>query len=313
MLTDGGAVRDRSAPPLRSQYSRFGQRLSLCLTMATLAAGCASVAELSSSQTSIGPIEEAFLLNSDVILAADRLKQTTVQVCMSERGYRYDMQTMSSAAAAALAITKHLDNALVLSDWYGFRDAQELIAPPMTTVDPNEQQLQAMSEHERAAFLRALNVSTPTLPSCMSRGESAFADAIVGPATQRLGELYGDLLVEVGADRNVIAAQSRWKECMRALGHDFANRAAIVGALKDEAVSVAALSSGARDARVDELVGRAQSLAQADVGCDETAGLESTTREVQHAAEVKLAAAEAQLLESVAEERSQLLDQGGGD
>ncbi|MFM2070587.1 MAG: hypothetical protein RLZZ623_850 [Actinomycetota bacterium] len=272
-------------------------------------AGCDTTGSKTEAKDAQGPIEAAYVLNSDIVRAADRLKEATIQKCMTDRGLRYDVHVMTPATATALAVTEHLDNQLVLTEWYGYHDASRVFSPPPTTADPNQSRIDAMTDAERTAYLNALNATTSTSPSCSSVGESAYADAIVGPATQRLGELYGDLLVRVRADSAVTATQAAWQGCMRVDGLEFTSRAAIIDDLKARAAQVAAAPPSQRTAEISQLEQRAKTLAEADVRCDKEVGLERTTIDVQLAAERKLANTEAALLEEVARERTHVLKQ----
>lgn len=299
--------------PIRYPYPRavFGGALA-ALLLAVACSACSGGKSGMPTGDEVGPIEAAYMLNADIVSAADRLKEETIQTCMAEQGFRYDVSLISPATAAQLAITQHFDNQLILEEWYGFHDLRDFSSPPATVPDPNQPRVEAMDDSERAAYLQALTVSTPSTPSCASRGESAASAAIVGPATQHLGELYGDLMVRVRTDSRVMKAQTAWQECIRAAGFTYRSRDDVIADLKGEAERANSQTDPTKRAdALQSLQAHAEQLAATDVGCDESAGLERVTHEVQLAAEKKLAEAEAPLLDEVARERTALVGSEG--
>ena len=168
-----------------------------------------------------------------------------------------------------------------------------------------------MSEVERGAYEKALNGSIGSTQSCVGRGEAAGADAIVGPATQRLGELHGELMVRVRSDRRVSDALAEWQACIRQAGLSYESRDDIIISLKLVAEEIPSMTDATQSAQsIESLQSRAAALAMIDVHCDESAGLERVTHEVQLAQERKLADSEAVLVSEVQQERTRLLGSG---
>lgn len=256
------------------------------------------------ADSEVGPIEAAYELNSQIVQAEYQLQESTIQSCMKERGFDYVQRKMSPEEAAELSVTQRADNASVREDWYGYRDGTAF-TPPTTEADPNQAQLDQMDSSTRGAFQRALTVDSEESPACQALGEDAAVRAVVGPATEELGDLYGDLMVRVSADPKVAEAQAAWRQCMAQAGFNYENREAIVIELKE-----ALGKDGPVDAKTTEAVQtRAGQLAEADVTCDESAGLEKVTRSVQIAMENDLAESESELLKQADSERNSLLQE----
>jgi hypothetical protein len=198
----------------------------------SLGAGCGGDDEPSANEGKT--VDEVFGLEGDEILERQKRAENLIAPCMQKQGFRYIPVDPVAQQAELTGTQKLTEEEFNEQFGYGITTLfeQRLQA---STLGPNQEYYNSLTDAERVAFDRALygNDKTATFAVALDTGEfdrlggclKETTDEVFGGAeliqdvTAKLDELDERIL----ADARMIEVVEKWSDCMAEAGYDLAD------------------------------------------------------------------------------------------
>jgi hypothetical protein len=281
----------------------------------------AEVLAASTAPDALPPTTAEALLEDNALPATQAVNfQRAVAACMSSKGFSYFLAMDASATETPQETPTETDGYNVVDSLSPAATAADE-AVYERRVDRNEDYYAGLSAEQRTAYRVALTGSDvedgfePTAKDEMTQGfemapedndagcSGAAHEVVTEPAREALGELAAaasdDLLTPIENDPTVVAAEEAWAACMGEHGHPVDSPDEPAAELAETAEELT--ESGADSAEWQELAQEEQAVAEADLGCRETSGLDSAQQELID-----------ELLPRFIDEQRDLLEQAAG-
>jgi hypothetical protein len=175
-----------------------------------------------------------------------RRVEELVRQCMAAEGFDYvPMDPPDMGAMPGNGLTQR-----EFAERYGYGMStffEESMEQSQEFVDPNAEQLEAMTDEQRRAWEEALYAPSEQPPVPEGEDETVVfegfgggcqgqaAEAVYGAEQAQFEELFGDYQEALEADPRWREAAEAWRECMAAEGYDFAKPEDAIEAVSERA------------------------------------------------------------------------------